>query len=118
MASQGNLLEGGIMIYSFEISQTFARPTEGSEPFDEFLDRVLDAADEIDLELDYGADLEALRATWHVTVEADSSFDALILAMSSLRAALHAAHCATPNWVTRKELESVNPVDSGDLAVA
>ncbi|WP_066586289.1 hypothetical protein [Corynebacterium provencense] len=106
------------MIYSFEISQTFARPAKGSEPFDEFLDRVLDEADKIDLELDYGADLDALRATWHVTVEDDSSFGALISAVSSLRTALHAAHCATPDWVTRKELESVNPVNSGDLAVA
>lgn len=106
------------MIYSFEISQTFVRPLKGNEPFDEFLDRVMDEADEIGLELDYGADLEALRATWHITVDADSRLDALIEATSGLRTALHAAHCATPDWVTREELESVNPVNGGELTAA
>ncbi|WPF65962.1 MULTISPECIES: hypothetical protein [unclassified Corynebacterium] len=106
------------MIYSFEISQTFIRPTTSDEPFDVFLDRVMNEADKIDLELDYGADLHALRATWHITVEEESHLEALISATSGLRTALHAAYCATPHWVTREELESVHPVNNNELTSA
>lgn len=106
------------MIYTFEISQTFARPGTNDEPFDEFLDRVLDEADKINLELDYGADLRALRATWHITVEEQSQLKALSMATSGLRTALHAACCATPDWVTREELESVSPVNGDELTAA
>ncbi|NMF09337.1 hypothetical protein [Corynebacterium xerosis] len=106
------------MIYSFEIAQTFVRPEANGEPFDEFLDRVIDEAEKIDLELDYGANLEDLRATWHITVDAEGHLEALISATTALRTALHAAHCATPNWVTQEELESVSPVNGDELTAA
>lgn len=88
------------------IEQLCQPPAGGGEPFDVFLDRVLDEFYEIGVEADYLADMETLRVEWTITVESEG-LDALIEASSALRTALHAADCATKDWVTLNELKAI-----------
>ncbi|MEJ4098944.1 hypothetical protein V5S96_00980 [Corynebacterium mastitidis] len=54
-------------MHTFEFSQAFAR-VGAEEPFDVFLDRVIDGLDEAGLEADYAANLHELRAIWQISV--------------------------------------------------
>ena len=98
------------------IEQVYRRPARSDEEFDAFLDRVLDEFYKIDVEADYLADMEDLRVEWTITVDAEG-LDALIAATSNLRTALHAAECATADWITLKELKAMAADDSELSAV-
>ncbi|MGO1866555.1 MAG: hypothetical protein ACTH1D_01790 [Mycobacteriaceae bacterium] len=110
------------MIRTYDIDQRFARNNSSTEAFDDFLDRVLDEFDALDVEADYLADLSTLSATWTVSVPAADNMVGMVSALTALRTALHAAQCATADWTTlddiRAEAERPSDADNGHFATA
>lgn len=105
-------------MHTFEFSQAFTRVGRTEEPFDDFLDRVLDGLDEAGLEADYVANLHELRAIWQISVPEKSRLGALSAASAGLRGALRSALRADRGWEVRDDLESVVPVRGDELTVA
>lgn len=86
------------MTHTILITQSFARGGSNTEPFDEFLDRVLDEFYQIGVEADYLANLEELTAEWTITIQSADELESMSSALTALRTALHAAGCYTPDW--------------------
>lgn len=78
----------------FEITLNFIRGDDHGQPFDEFLDRVLDELEAIDREADYTANARELTATFSIPMVSGQHPEVL----GDLRTALHAASCATAGW--------------------
>lgn len=94
-------------MHTFEFSQAFTRVGRMAEPFDDFLDRVIDGLDEAGLEADYVANLRELSVVWQISVPEKSRPGALSAASAGLRAALRSALRADRGWEVRGGLESV-----------
>lgn len=95
-------------LFTYEIQQRFERPTSSAETFDEFLDRVLDEFEKIDVMADYLANLEDISAAWTISVEAEDNLQGMKMAADALRTALHAAKCNTPDWYGIGEVEALS----------
>lgn len=83
------------MIHTYRIDQRFARSSTSPESLDDFLGRVLDKFDALDVEADYLADLSTLSATWTVSVPAPDNLVGMVSALTALRTMLHTAQCTT-----------------------
>lgn len=107
------------MINTFVVEQQFRQDEKNTEPFDEFLDRVVEEAEKIGLELDYTANRKELTATWLATLDIkDSELSPMEELLSSLRTALHAAFCNTAQWAGRPVTEKVERLKDEDLTAA
>lgn len=79
-----------------EIDLSFQRHDE-QEPFDEFMDRIVDELIDLGREADYVSTEATLEATVTMTTTGRSEGE-LIKDLSDLRTALHAAGCGTQDW--------------------
>lgn len=92
----------------------------GSHPCTDRLDPLMEAL--LDLETadaaiedpDIAADTSTRRVDVQMTVEAEDPAIAMVKALATLRAAIHAKGDATPGWETTTAVMHVAPADSTD----
>lgn len=85
-------------IEHLDVTFAFSRGDGDARPFDEFLDSVLDELEAIGLDADYTAQGRGLIATFSLPMTGDGGVDDVMLTITSLRTALHAAACSTAGW--------------------
>lgn len=99
------------------ITQSFQQTVNSSETFDEFLDRILDELDSLEVEADYSANLEELTAQWAITVQSKTPIDSISAAVSALGSALRKVQGA--GWTLMPKVHTaVQEVDSDYLISA
>jgi hypothetical protein len=94
-----DVLGGTVTAIHLGVELPFASTTGSTdEQFEEFLDAVVDALDNIGREVTLAARLADRVADFATTVEAEKIEDAVNEFMPDLRTALHAAGCSTAGW--------------------
>lgn len=78
----------------------------------------LEEADEAITDPDLAADLSTGRVDVQMIVEADDPAAAMVKALATLRAAIHAIGDATPGWETSTAVMHVAPVGAEDRLLA
>ena len=87
----------GLNVAFTERTADAGQPAYGS--FEEFLDALMEHL--LDLGFDQpsiGGSLETMQVEISVDVDSDSTEKAFVYGVSSIRAAIHAAHGSTPGW--------------------
>lgn len=78
----------------------------------------LEEADDAVADPDLAADLSTGRVDVQMTVEADDPAAAMVKALASVRAAIHAIGDSTPGWETATAVMHVAPADAADRLLA
>lgn len=97
------------------VDVVFTAQDSTPEAFDAFLDRVLDELAKIGVEADVTASLAKYEASFEMAVSS-ADLDQFSAAVASLRAALHAADCATAGWPAGCVVRCVQPHVDAELS--
>ena len=95
-------------------------PTACGERVEPLMEALLDleAADPVVEDPDLAADVSTGHVDVQMIVEADDPAAAMVKALATLRAAIHAIGDATPGWETASAVMHVAPADEPDRLLA